>query len=355
MNNDNSTLLSSLITEYLPELKSRYGYQLSTVHYQTLNAIIDCRQGRFGEVALECSSCQWQQHVQQSCGNRHCPQCQNDTTTQWLERQRAKLLPVDYFMATFTLPRELRYTALNHQKIVYSALFKAASSTLKTFGINSKLNIDLGLCAVLHTHSRRLDYHPHLHVVVTGGGINASRKQWKKLNGRYLFNAFQLASVFRAKMLKALALAGLSVPTGIRDKWVVDCRHVGNGLPAITYLSKYLYRGVIQPKQIINHDARAKTVTFRYQDSQTNKTAYRTLTVVEFLYKLTCHILPKGFRRVREYGFLHPNSKRLLKLVQLVLNVKLVELKLKPRPHFKCPKCQFMMIIKAFIPRPKPT
>jgi hypothetical protein len=152
---------------------------------------------------------------------------------------------VDYFMVTFTLPAGLRGVASCHPETVYAALFDAASATLTQFGRNHKQSIDLGLCAVLHTHARNLIYHPHVHVIVPGGGVNKKRRQWRKLGGRYLFNARNLAKVFRAKLLAALNQAGLKLPVGLPTRWIVDCRSVGSGAPALQYLSRYLYRGVV--------------------------------------------------------------------------------------------------------------
>jgi hypothetical protein len=127
------------------------------------------------------------------------------------ERQQQKLLPVEYIMVTFTLPFELRSLAWSHQKMLYTLLFECAVSTLKDFGMNEKmLQGDLGMTAVLHTHTRRLDFHPHLHVVIPGGCIQRKRKQWKKLKGQYLFNEFALASVFRGRFLAAMNKAGMT-------------------------------------------------------------------------------------------------------------------------------------------------
>jgi hypothetical protein len=142
------------------------------------------------------------------------PQCQNHDTSLWLGRQQEKLLPVEYFMATFTLPCELRFLAWDHQKLVYNLLFACASSTLKDFGANPKhLGANIGMTAVVHTHNRRLEYHPHVHVVVPGGGVDKAKKQWKKTKSKYLFNEFALARVFRARFLQALTNAGLGVPS----------------------------------------------------------------------------------------------------------------------------------------------
>jgi len=154
--------------------------------------------------------------------------------------------------------------------------------------------------AVLHTHNRRLDCHPHVHIVVPGGGIDVRRRQFKKLTGRYLFNAFALARVFRAKLLRALHDAGVSIPVGLPTQWVVDCRTVGRGEPALKYLSRYLYRGVIRERDLLAYDANAGTVTFGYQDAQTGRAATRTLPMADFLWRVLLHVLPTGFRRVRD-------------------------------------------------------
>lgn len=202
------------------------------------------------------------------------------------------------------------------------------------------------MTAVLHTQSSRLDYHPHLHIIVPGGGIDKCRRQWKKMRGEYLFNEFAVARVFRARLLDALNKAGLSIPKGLPNKWVVDCAHVGRGLPALKYLSRYLYRGVIREKDIIA--CRRGQVIFRYIDSDTGDTRYRTMQAEDFLWHVLQHVLPRGFRRVRDYGFLHGNAKRLLSLVQMVLHVAIAARGMRKRPVFRCPKCQAIMTITAF-------
>ena len=185
---------------------------------------------------------------------------------------------------------------------------------------------------------------PHIHVVVPGGGIDKKRKQWKKLKGKYLFNEFALAKVFRARFIGALKEKGFSLPEKTPKEWVADVRHVGKGLPALQYLSRYLYRGVISEKNIVSN--RNGLVTFKYIDSTSKKTEYRTLTGEAFLQLILQHVLPRGFRRVRDYGFLHANAKKLLVLVQLILFVFLKEITQRSRPVFKCPKCQSPMVIK---------
>jgi len=250
-------------------------------------------------------------------------------------------------MVTFTLPYELRSLAYQYQTTVYSLLFSCVSSILKEFGLNPKhLGAELGMTMVLHTNSRKLDFHPHIHAVVPGGGIDKLKRQWKKKKGKYLFHHKSLAKVFRARMLEGINKAGLSIPKGITSKWVVDCIRVGKGISALKYLSRYLYRGVISERNIVAN--KNGYITFRYTESGTGKTKYRTLKGEDFLYLILQHVLPKGFRRARDYGFLHSNAKKLLFLVQLVLQVKIAIVEQRTRPAFKCPYCKTSMYVVGF-------
>lgn len=340
--------LASVVDQYLAPFQAKYASQLLPGHLSALGAIQRCRTPDAGEIWLRCTECAEPLCRPHSCGHRSCPQCQNHEASRWLDRQQAKLLPVEYFMVTFTLPSELRALAWCHQTVMYNILFAIVSSTLKDFGLNpAHLGAAIGMTAVLHTHSRQLDYHPHIHVIVPGGGVDQARRQWKKKKSQYLFNEFALAKVFRARCLEAINEAGLSIPANLPEKWVVKCKHVGKGKPALQYLSVYLYRGVISEKNIVaNHDGK---VTFKYVEGRTGKTQYRTLKGEDFLWLVLQHVLPKGFRRVRDYGFLHGNAKKQLSLVQLVLQVVMAAITPRPRPVFKCPKCQSPMQILGFV------
>lgn len=338
--------LASILDQYHHAFQAKYGSRLLPSHLRAIDAISRCRTPEAGQLLLQCIDCSHTTWHPRSCGHRSCPQCQNYETSLWLDRQQTKLLPVEYFMATFTLPYEIRFLAWNNQTLIYNLLFACASSTLKDFGLNPKnLGTDIGMTAVLHTHNRRLDYHPHIHVVIPGGGVDKAKKQWKKKKSKYLFNEFALAKVFRARFLAALPKAGLSVPNSVPAKWVVDCTCAGKGLSALKYLSRYLYRGVITENNILsNQDGH---ITIKYVESRTGKTRYRTLKGEDFLWLVFQHVLPKGFRRARDYGFLHGNAKKLLSLVQFILQVLIQARGTRPRPAFKCPKCQAPMQILA--------
>ena len=339
--------LLSIIERYHDDVMASYGDKLSNEQNWALQCIRDCRSPRFGETQWQCQPCQQLFSSFHSCGHRSCPRCQHHETQNWLARQQQKLLPVNYFMVTFTLPFQLRSMVFHHQKALYALLFDCAVNTLKDFARNSKnLGGDIGMTAVLHTHTRALDFHPHVHIIMPAGCVNKARKQWTKLKGDYLFNNFALAKVFRARFLAGIRKARLTTPKELPVKWRVNCRPMGKGLPALTYLARYLYRGVISEQNILHDDG--TSVTFRYKDSQTDKMKTRTVKGADFIWLLLQHVLPKGFRRVRDYCFLHGNAKYLLRIIQLALGVISIPKKLVTRVSVKCPCCSCPMTIVGF-------
>ena len=339
-------LLSTLVKAFEPALREGHGKRLLPGHEKALRALATCRTDKSPFMKVQCPDCDHHETHPHSCGHRLCPHCQHHEGQQWLERQRSKLLPVEYYLITFTVPAQLRPLIWQHQRIGYDLLLKLGWQTLQTFGINDrKLSGKMGAHAVLHTHSRRLDYHPHVHFIVPAGAIDARNRQWKKKQGKYLFPHKNLAKVFRAKWFDAMKQHGLKVGATIPGEWVVDCKHVGGGDKALTYLGKYLYRGVLQEKDILRCEN--GQVTFRYvENSGTVKT--RTMAGADFLWLLLRHVLPKGFRRARDFGFLHSNCKQLIRLLQYLFGYSpKVADKETPRPAFKCRVCGGIMNIVA--------
>jgi hypothetical protein len=263
------------------------------------------------------------------------------------------------FLLTFTLPAELRGLAWRHQRTLYDLMMQCSWATLRTFSRNDRqLRGTPGAIAVLHTHSRRLDYHPHVHLVMPAAAIDAETRLWRTKtrprNAPYLFSHKALAKVFRARMLEAFSRAGLPLPSRHPEKWVVDCKHVGSGEKALVYLGRYLYRGVIRERDILTcHNGQ---VTFRYQHSKTRRRQTRTLPGADFLRLLLRHVLPKGLRRARNFGFLHPNSKRLIQLLHLLFRINPAQAAaaISPRPALACPDCGGVMRIVRTRIRPTP-
>ena len=339
-------LLSTLIGAFGGELREQYADRLLPGHERALNAMAMCRTEDSPVMMARCPDCGTRAIIPHSCGHRSCPHCQHHEGQQWLERQRAKLLAVDYFMITFTLPCQLRGLAWQHQRLFYDLLLKLGWQTLSEFGLNDRrLHGRIGAHAVLHTHARRLDFHPHVHFIVPAGALDAKHRLWRRKKGTYLFHQGNLAKVFRAKWFQALKEEGLKASATVPQDWVVDCKHVGRGEKALTYLGKYLYRGVLQEKDILRCEN--GQVIFRYTEN-TGQVKTRTLPGAQFLWLLLQHVLPKRFRRTRDYGFLHSNSKPLIQLLQYLFRAVLRPSpeKLK-RPPIPCKACGGIMHIIA--------
>ena len=356
-------LLSSIIQTFEAAFLADYQDKLLPGQRQALAAMKQCRTTQSPVMLAQCDDCDRQRWVPHSCGHRHCPHCQSHESQQWLERQLQKQVPAEYFLLTFTLPKALRALAWQQQRTLYDGLIRCSWDTVNTFAKNDQqLQGKAGAIAVLHTHSRRLDYHPHVHLVMPAAAIDADNQLWrtkcrstdKKASG-YLFNHKALAKVFRAKLLEAITQAGLTLPDRYPGKWVVDVKSVGRGDKALVYLGRYLYKGVVQEKDIIACED--GQVTFRYRDSKTKRWQTRTLAGAKFLWLMLRHVLPKGFRRTRNFGFLHPNSKRLIQLLQVLLGVNpnRAIAWLRTRPKLQCPCCGgTLRIVKTRIPRPWP-
>jgi hypothetical protein len=345
-------LLSDVVERHQGELERLHGDQLMPSHRQALQAMRRCRRQGSDLMVLQCGDCRHSIKVPHSCGHRSCPHCQHHESQRWIERQQAKLLPVEYFLITFTVPAQLRALFWSRQRTTYDLLLKTAWQTVDSFARRDpKLKGVSGAHAILHTHNRRLDYHPHVHLIVPAGVIHQQRqgqangKEWRWKARGYLFPEANLAKVFRAKWLEAMRRMGLSVNTSIPRDWIVHCKSVGHGEKALVYLGRYLYRGVL-PEQNILSD-RDGMVTFRTRDNA-GQEMIQNISGAEFLWMLLRHVLPKRFRRARDYGLLHGNSVGLLQVVQLLLRVVLPEpWRPKPKPPICCPQCGGVMEVVA--------
>lgn len=342
-------LLPAIIETFEAEFLADYQDRLLPNQRQALAAMKHCRTSQSPVMLAQCGDCSQHVYVPHSCGHRNCPHCQSHESQQWLERQLQRQVPAEYFLVTFTLPKELRSLAWQQQRTLYSLMTRCSWKTLKTFAQNDpQLKGNAGAITVLHTHSQRFDYHPHVHCVIPAAAIDTEKRLWRTKRGKkgqdkkqtgYLFNHKTLAKVFRAKLLEAITRAGLDLPPRYAETWVVDVKSVGSGDKALVYLGRYLYKGVIQEKDIVA--CRDGQVTFRYQDSKTRRMRTRTLPGAQFLWLILRHVLPKGFRRARNLGFLHPNSKRLIGLLQYLigLNPNRALVWLRKRPPFTCACC----------------
>ncbi|MCP4454464.1 MAG: IS91 family transposase, partial [Planctomycetes bacterium] len=307
-----------------PAYLDKYRKKLLPSHRRVMRDVRACRtQDLDGEV-YRCPQCLQDRYVYHSCKNRHCPKCQNDKADQWLAKKQALLLPVIYYMVTFTLPSELWALVRSHQKALYNLLFRASSASLQKLAQDPRhIGGTLGMLGVLQTWKRDLGYHPHIHYIIPGGGLASDGKTWLAARHDYLMPEKAVAIIFRAKFRDGLKKLGLfdQVPTKVWKKdWVIDIEEVGSGKEALKYLTPYIFRVAISNKNILAVNDR--DVTFRYRDRESDTTQIVTLPGEKFMGRFLQHVLPKGFQKVRTFGLYHPKQRRKLKLVKEQLQPK---------------------------------
>ena len=289
---------------------------------RALTDIGQCRTAALGGSLYRCDDCGALDYRYHSCRNRHCPKCQADRAQQWLERVRARLLPCDYYLLTFTLPAQLRAVARRYQRPVYAALLReAAASVLMVAEDRAWVGGTPGILAVLHTWSRTLDYHPHVHLLVTAGGLTTDGTAWiRPAHPRFLLPGYVLSSIFRAKMRDALTRAGVGAGLDARvwqRRWTVHVERIGTGEQATLYLSRYVYRVALTNGRLERYaDGR---VTFQYTHARTHTTRALTVPVDDFLTRFLHHVLPRGFTKVRWYGLLSAGRRADLERARTLL------------------------------------
>lgn len=306
--------------------------------YKVIRAIQGCRTGYCGYHQYACPICGGGHVAASSCGNRHCPTCQNRRAAEWVYNQQLRLLPCEYFLLTFTLPEEPRGAALVYPREIYDALMDCAAEALRLLQADGRFVgcHTPGYLGVLHTWGRQMQYHPHVHFIVPGGGLSKDALLWMPCRGHFLVHVKPLGILFRDLMRAACDRAGLLpiIPAGVwqRNDWVVHCKHVGRGDRALKYLGAYVARIAISNARILDYDGRE--VTIKYQKVGSSKWRKMKLDATEFIRRYLLHILPKGFVKVRHYGFLHPNFRlNIQELTDLILMVLAPVGRLfKPRP-----------------------
>lgn len=287
------------------EYRAAFGSQLTRVQKKALRDIQDCRTPSLGGQVYQCDHCGQKRYSYHSCRNRSCPKCHQDQTERWIAQQRQRLLPCSYYLVTFTLPSSLRSLARSHPKAVYGLLMKTAADALQKLAADPRfLGARIGALAVLHTWTRAMLYHPHVHMLVTAGGLSFDGSRWvEPRNPRFLVPVRALSVLFAAKMRAALKKAGLAAsidPAVWRKPWVVHCQHAGSGQKALDYLGRYVFRIALTNNRLERlHDG---TVTFRYRDNRTQQIQRATISGVEFLGRFLQHVLPRGCTKVRYYG-----------------------------------------------------
>ncbi len=320
-------------------------HRMPMCHLRVMRAIEICRTAALGGHVDECDRCGALRISYSSCRNRHCPKCQSLAKERWLEDRKREILPTPYFHIVFTLPADLRPWAQGNQQVVYDLIFKAASRTLSTLAKDPKyLDAQIGFIAVLHTWTQTLIDHPHLHCIVTAGGLSRDGKRWITWRKGLFIPVKVLSVLFRGIFIDHLKRAHesgqLLVPEHIqlrddeyafkkllaglyRQSWVVHCKSpMGRPEDVIDYLARYTHRVAISNDRLVR--LRGDEVTFRWRDrARHNKVRLMNLGADEFIRRFLLHVLPDGFVKIRYYGiFSHRNRKTKALRARRILGLK---------------------------------
>ena len=351
--------LAEVLRRHWPAYERKYRARLLPSHRRAATAILSCRTPALGGQLYRCE-CGRQHYAWHSCNHRACPQCGHADTTEWLNRQRRKLLPVPYYLVTFTVPAQLRKVIGSHQKALYPMLLRESAGALQDVALQHKdLGANIGIMAVLQTWTRDLRYHPHVHCVVPAGGLSPDRLRWvsPKREGYFLPQAV-LASRFRTRLKQALQQDQphlfVQIPQAAWSlDWVADVQPVGTGEPALKYLAAYVYRTAFSAQRIIADDG--QFVTFTYKDSKDRSTRTVRLSAERFLHRFLQHVLPQGLQRVRHFGFLSAAAKAQWQRACTLLAWQAPPTPLsQPLPPPLCPCCKKPMALIGLLPRAPP-
>jgi len=361
---------------------------LSYQQRKTMHHIEVCRTAELGGHVEQCDQCGFERIAYNSCRDRHCPKCQTLAKEQWLNDRKSELLPCGYFHFVFTLPHDLNHIVLCNKKVTLQILFTAVSETLQAFAKDPQWRLEgqLGFIAVLHTWSQTLMDHFHLHCLIPAGALSLAKDRWVPARDSFLFRIDSLAKEFRKRYLHTLKTAYLKeklifpgntaefgkkqnfervIKSLLKTKWIAYAKSPFAGPEQVLeYLGRYTHRVAISNNRIVSIDN--GKVTFTYRDREQNETREMTLDADEFIRRFLMHVLPKGFMKIRYFGFLaHKNKKQAIALLRKLINLdaklpaKMKEtlqemmLRLTGTDITCCPKCKKgkMTLIKK-LPKP---
>jgi hypothetical protein len=316
--------LGSIFRRYGPAYIERFNDHILPGHKRAIIDISKCCTPEAGEHIKKCDQCGYEHYAYNSCGNRSCPQCHQKDSKKWLQKMVRLLLPVHYFHLVFTLPSELRHLVRSNQKVMYNIMIKSAVYSLEKLAKdNHYLGGNIGIIAVLHTWSRTMDYHPHVHFLVPGIAISSDHQIIYPSKGNYLVPVKALSKIYKAKLLELtiIALPSKKITWKKAWKWCVHCKPIFYGKEIVLqYLARYLHRVAISNNRIVSL-AEGK-VTFKYKRVNGNEWKKMTLPVMEFIRRFLQHVLPRGFHKIRYYGLLSPTNRALLSEIRTYLLLK---------------------------------
>jgi Putative transposase/Transposase zinc-binding domain len=298
------------------------GASMLPSHRRAITDILNCRTEAFGGHLWRCDTCSAEVYSYHSCKNRSCPKCHTDQIASWLEARKIETLPCHYFHVTITVPEELRDVLRANQRDGYALLMKAAAESIIKIARDPRyVGAAVGVLAVLHTWTQQLNYHPHVHCLVTGGGVSDDGNHWHPARDGFLVPLRALATLVRGKLKAALAKRrpDLVLPKAAwRKPWVAHCTAWGQGDEAVLrYLARYVFRVAITNSRIVALDD--KGVTIRHKDRKSMQGRTTRLSGHEFIRRFLQHVLPKGLHKVRYYGLWHPARRQHAQRARLML------------------------------------
>ena len=357
------TTLADVLREHWPSYARANRQRLNAAHYRAVRSVLSCRTPMMGGRVYRCTSCAKTHYAYHSCNHRNCPQCGGLDQQAWAAKQEAKLLPAPYFMVTFTLPKELHPTILAHPKELYSLILSESAGALKDIIATKYKGAECGFTSVLHTWGRQLQFHPHVHTIVPALAYDAQYQRILTPTGEeFLVHYRPLAARFRNRLRIALSTEHPSIYKALSPQarqcfakhkaWNVHLQHVGRGKSAIRYLAAYAHKSAIGEKRLAGYDDSGR-ILLRWTASDTGRSCILRLSPHEFIRRWLLHILPKGFTRIRHYGYLSSAAKKKLLRVRLLLG------KLQPEPEpespqrepLACPECGGELVFKFELER----
>lgn len=342
--------LAELLARHWADYARAHRAHLSAAHYRAVRCVLACRTPAMGGRLHRCGSCRRNHYAYHSCNHRSCPKCGASEQQAWTARQEARLLPVPYFMVTFTLPEPLRPLCLSHPEVLYSLMLRESAAALQDLIATKHHGAKGGFISVLHTWGRQIQHHPHVHLIVPAVALHPVNGHLARPRQEsFLVHFRPLAARFRSRLRLALqhehpeifqTLTGPQRHTLSAAKtWNVQLQPVGQGKTALRYLARYVRRSAFSAKRLLGYDHHGN-LRFHWTSSATGMTAVMTLDPHEFIRRWLLHVLPKGFPRVRHYGFMSPAAGK----SRLHLRALLGEFD-EPLPHlparepFACAHC----------------
>jgi hypothetical protein len=347
--------LAEVLADHWPDFARRHASQLVTAHYRAVRAVLECRTPARGGHVYRCECCEKNHFAYHSCNHRSCPQCGALDQQAWCARQEARLLPgLDYFLITFTIPDKLRGLCKGHPAELYDLLLRESAAALQDLA-HTRLGATLGFTSVLHTWGRQMQHHPHVHLIVPAVAFEpATRTLRFPKQGEFLLHTAPLAARFRNRIEIALKARHPEIHRTLSSKaraafhhhckWRLDCRHAGRGHAALRYLARYVFKTALGKGRILGYEPDGR-IRLSYQDSTSNRWGVIRLRPETFLRRFLTHVLPKGFVRVRHFGWLAGAARKTRLLIRCLVCGEIGEPapKLPETPEPRCPDCGALM------------